>query len=115
MVQLCKCHFRASTFDNGTASNLEIDIAPDDYTPAKVLLIQLGCAYGAYIFGKFACKVNIQIEAFALPMLLVGPATVCGVITMCHYRAADPCSLEPTIPDHIFYQVRKHLQFYSLS
>ncbi len=29
-------------------------------SPLHVLLIQLGCTYGAYIFAKFACKVQIQ-------------------------------------------------------
>ena len=32
----------------------------DDNVPLNVLLIQIFCAYAAYIFGKFACKVQIQ-------------------------------------------------------
>ena len=73
--------------------------------PTKVLLMQLVSTLCAYIFGKFACKVRIQLESFALPIMLVGPATLGGVVSLCHYRQVDPCSLEPTIPDHIFYKV----------
>ena len=80
-------------------------ISHGDYTPAKVLIIQLASTWLAYILGKFACKVIVQLESFALPIVLVGPATWCSIFTMCHYRQADPCSLSPTIPEYIFYQV----------
>ena len=80
-----------------------IEIANNE--PTKVLLMQLISTLCAYIFGKFACKVRIQLESFALPIILVGPATLGGIVTLCHYRQVDPCSLEPTIPEHIFYKV----------
>ena len=91
---------------NGTIE--EENIAPsNNYMPVRYLVLQIGCSYATYIFGKFACKVNIQLEAFALPMVLVAPAAVTGMITMCKYRADDPCSLSPMMPDYIFYQVCK--------
>ena len=47
--------------------------------PLKVLAVQIGCAYAMWIFGKFACKVNIQEVAFALPITFIMPATVSGI------------------------------------
>ena len=95
-------------FANGTVWQQEDNIAPGDYLPAKVLLVQIGSTLGAYIFGQFACKFNIQLESFALPMLMVGPVTLCGIVTLCYYRQEDPCALSPTIPDYIFYQVTNY-------
>ena len=97
---------------NGTIE--EENIAPgNNYMPARYLVLQLGCSYATYIFGKFACKVNIQLEAFALPMMLVAPAAVSGMITMCKYRADDPCALTGFMPDYIFYQVGTKLNVIS--
>ena len=48
--------------------------------PLKVLAVQIGCAYAMWIFGKFACKVNIQEVAFALPVTLIMPSTLSGIV-----------------------------------
>ena len=54
--------------------------------------LQVFCAYLAYVFGKFACKVSIQREAFALPIYLAQPLTLIGVTAMCSGRNSDPCA-----------------------
>ena len=72
--------------------------------PLKVLAVQIGSAYGMYIFGKFACKVNIQRTAFALPISLVMPATLSGLVALCIARDQDACVFDGTIPNYVFFQ-----------
>jgi hypothetical protein len=48
--------------------------------PLKVLAVQIFAAYACYIFGKFACKVNIQKVAFALPISLIMPVSLGGIM-----------------------------------
>lgn len=72
--------------------------------PLKVLAVQVGCGYGMYIFGKFACKVKIQKVSFALPSILVMPATLAGLLGMCYVKDKDPCSFDGSIPNHVFFQ-----------
>ena len=45
-------------------------------SPVWVLLIQIGASYLAYIFAKFASKVQIQGFSFAFPLCAVVPVTV---------------------------------------
>ena len=51
-------------------------------------LLQLSAAYLGFIFGKFACKVNIQEVSFALPLNLATPAAVAILIGLCTLRYA---------------------------
>ena len=55
-------------------------IEDPEYIAIKVLAIQFTAAYVLWIFGKFACKVNIQEVAFALPLTLVMPTSVAGIL-----------------------------------
>ena len=71
--------------------------------PLKVLATQIGCAYVAYIFGKFACKTNIQIVSFAMPITLVMPVTIAGIFGMCDVKNSDPCAFT-SIPSHVWFQ-----------
>jgi chitin synthase len=48
--------------------------------------LQLAATYLAYIFGKFACKVNIQRVSFALPLNLATPVAVVILISLCKIR-----------------------------
>ncbi len=50
------------------------------------ITLQLAATYLAYIFGKFACKVNIQRVSFALPLNLATPIAVVTLITLCKIR-----------------------------
>ena len=101
---------------NGTIWQ-QADIAHGDNTPVKILFLQLVCTCAAYFFATFACKFNIQLESFALPIILVGPLTLSGVFTVCHYRQTDPCSFSPSIPDYIFYKVKNypHVKYFTFT
>ena len=50
-------------------------------SPLWVLLVQIGSSYLAYIFAKFASKVQIQGFSFALPLCAVVPSTVTLLLT----------------------------------
>ena len=48
--------------------------------------LQVLCAFVAYQFAKFACKVKIQNSSFSIPLTLVMPALLAVVTLMCHKR-----------------------------
>jgi len=68
------------------------------------LVAQVGAAYLCHIFGKFACKIKIQVFSFALPLSLAGPAAVCLATFLAQLRASDPCSLHGFLPDYLTLQ-----------
>ena len=71
----------------------------------KILVTQVCCGYATYIFGKFACKVNIQTPAFALPITLVMPASIITIMGLCEVRSKDPCVFgNQNFPNHLFFQ-----------
>jgi chitin synthase len=61
-------------------------------------------SYLCYIFGKFACKIQIQTFSFSLPINLAVPLTVSSLILLCGLRHADPCAFHDTLPDHVFFR-----------
>ena len=73
-------------------------------SPAIVLLTQIGCSWITYIFGKFACKCNIQPLCFALPVSLVTPVCLSTLIPLCYYRLADACAYSSSFPKHLFFE-----------
>lgn len=73
------------------------------YLPLKVMATQICTGYVMYIFGKFACKVNIQRVAFALPILLTTPVALATALGMCWVRTDDPCAYGGKIPSYIFF------------
>ena len=84
-----------------TGTQVGIDV---NLLPLKVLATQFGCAYVLYIFGKFACKVNIQIISYAIPMTLIMPVTLFGLFGMCDRKNGDPCVFTSVIPSHLWFQ-----------
>ena len=77
----------------------------DERLPWKVLATQVLCGYIAYLVGKFACSVNIQKFSFALPLTLVMPTTIAGILGLCEVRSGDPCRFnDKHFPNHLFYQ-----------
>ena len=109
-------------FNSGPITNIFVDSKVDqwiigDQYPIQVLLTQIGCAYAMYLFGTFACKTNIQIVSFALPMTLIMPVTITGLFVMCDIRNQDirnltliqslsenSLSYSSTIPHHLWFQ-----------
>ena len=73
-------------------------------SPAIVLLVQIGCSWLTYVFGKFACKCNIQRLCFALPISLVTPVCIFTMIPLCYYRQTDACAYSSSFPKHLFFQ-----------
>ncbi|XP_017023062.1 chitin synthase chs-2 isoform X1 [Drosophila kikkawai] len=65
------------------------------------MAVQVVAAYLCHVFGKFACKIKIQVFSYALPLSLAGPTAVCVVTYLAHLRAADPCSLHGLLPDYL--------------
>lgn len=83
----------------------ETEIINADFnTPIYVLLLQIFCAYFAYIFGKFACKILIQGFSYAFPVSLTIPVLISLLIAACGLRNGDPCFFTGTIPDYLFYE-----------
>ena len=76
-----------------------------EHLPLKILAVQVLGSYITYVFSKFACKVKIQIGAFAWPITLVMPATLATVMGLCWVRSDDPCAYENVnFPNHLFFQ-----------
>jgi chitin synthase len=70
------------------------------------LFIHSLSAYICYIFGKFACKIQIQTFSFSLPINLTVPLTVSVLIILCGLRQNDVCSFhESILPDYMFFHV----------
>ena len=58
----------------------------------QVLTVQIFCAFLTYAFAKFACRTSLQRVAFALPMTLVTPSVLAGVVGMCAKRNDNECA-----------------------
>ncbi len=76
----------------------------DDNVPLNVLLIQGFCTYAAYIFAKWACKVQIQGFSFSVPLSSTVPACLTLLLAGCGARAADVCAFNPAVPDYLFFE-----------
>ena len=89
--------------DNSTSSTGQPQL--EQHLPSKIVTVQVLCTLVAYMFGKFACKFNIQVVAFALPTALVMPATLATVLGLCQVRSNNPCAYENShLPNHLFFQ-----------
>ena len=88
--------------DGNDIPGLEID--PGKNLPWKILATQVCCGLAAYIFGKFACKYNIQQFAFAAPLTLVMPTSIGTIMGLCEVRRGDPCKFTGHVPNHLFFQ-----------
>ena len=73
-------------------------------SPLWVLLIQIGSSYIAYIFAKFASKVQIQGFSFSLPLCAVVPTCATLLLSACGARAKDRCAFNGFMPDYVFYE-----------
>ena len=64
-----------------------------------------------YIFGTFACRTNIQIISFALPVTLIMPTTISALFGMCDMRNHNPCAYTDTIPPHLWFQCPEDTEY----
>jgi chitin synthase len=70
-----------------------------------ILFVHALSSYICYIFGKFACKIQIQTFSFAFPINLTVPLTVSMLIIFCGMRHMNPCSFHGILPDFIFFKM----------
>ena len=56
------------------------------------------CAFVFYKFGTIACKIDIQVISFAIPIILITPVTLAGLSTLCYIRNNDACTYTSVIP-----------------
>ena len=81
-------------------------------SPLWALLVQIGASYIAYIFAKFASKVQIQGFSFSFPLSAVVPICATLLLSACGARAKDRCAFHNFMPDYIFFEVL-HLPEYN--
>nr|XP_022915952.1 uncharacterized protein LOC111425889 [Onthophagus taurus] len=91
-----------SDFTNDDSYNLVIT---NSYlTPIWVLTLSIIATYLTYIFGKFACKINIQRISYAAPLHLSGVVTVLGILVLSiEYTNNNNCAYSSIIPSYLFF------------
>ncbi|XP_071050759.1 chitin synthase chs-2-like [Onthophagus taurus] len=73
-------------------------------TPIWVLTLSIIATYLTYIFGKFACKINIQRISYAAPLHLSGVVTVLGILVLSiEYTNNNNCAYSSIIPSYLFF------------
>ena len=85
----------------------------DSMTPVYVLIIQILCSYFAYVFAKFASKVQIQTFSFAIPIVMVMPVCILLLILGCGARANDSCVFIDFLPNNLFFECPKLGDFFT--
>lgn len=70
-----------------------------------VFLIHIAASYLCYIFGKWACKIQIQLFSFAVPINMAVPFTITFLITMVGVREFDTCAFHGFLPDYLFFNM----------
>jgi chitin synthase len=91
-------------FDEGFKETSFYDIPiSDSLDYVYILVIQISTSYGAYIFAKFASKVQIQTFSFAFPITCVIPVCITFLISGCGMRSTDKCAFVGIIPNNLFY------------
>ena len=73
-------------------------------TPVYVLLIQIGCSYAAYVFAKFASKVQIGLFSFATAVTLAMPVSLLTLILGCGSLAKDECVFQDFMPHSMAFE-----------
>ena len=97
-----------TNFENGLSEKAFYQVPLNDSMDAVfVLLIQIFCAFGAYILSKFASKVQIQTFSFAIPISLVIPSCIALLLAGCAGRAEDKCVFISFLPNNLFFECPK--------
>ncbi|XP_065572052.1 chitin synthase chs-2-like isoform X2 [Artemia franciscana] len=93
-----------ATQEGSIGSNIgETVIQSENQVPMNVLLIQIFTALACYIFGKFACRVNMQGFSFALPLNLAVPSVITFMVIFCGIREKDTCAFKGVLPSYLFF------------
>lgn len=92
------------TFTDGFSAKSFYQVPINDNMNAVfILIIQLSCAFGAYILSKFASKVQIQTFSFALPITMVQPICIILLVFGCGARSKDSCVFLDFVPNNLFF------------
>ena len=75
----------------------------NDMNAVYVLIIQICCAFAAYVIAKFTSKVQIQTFSYALPVTLVMPICIVLLVFGCGGRANDSCVFIDFLPNNLFF------------
>lgn len=70
-----------------------------------VFLIHIASSYFCYIFGKWACKIQIQLFSFAVPLNMAVPFTITFLIALVGVREFDKCAFHGFLPDYLFFNM----------
>lgn len=70
-----------------------------------VFLTHITSSYFCYIFGKWACKIQIQLFSFAVPLNMAVPFTITFLIAMVGVREFDTCAFHGFLPDYLFFNM----------
>ena len=100
-----RSYYNVTLFPSDGGNPIKMLINDDSYIAnmaTDVIVIQVLCTWGMWVFAKFAAKTRIQRFAFAAPLLLVVPVTLAGLTGMCHDRLEDPCAY-PGLPPFTFF------------
>nr|AYU70919.1 chitin synthase 2 [Cryptolestes ferrugineus] len=90
-------------FDDVIATGGKVLIQTNYWTPITVFLINIGCTYICYAFGKFSCKVMIQTFSFAFPINLTVPVLLSFLIGFSGNFNKDECYYSNFIPPYLFF------------
>ena len=102
------------SFRLGLSQKMSYDVGvQDSMTPVYVLLIQILCSYFAYVFAKFASKVQIQTFSFAIPIVMVMPVCMVLLVVGCGARADDSCVFIDFLPNNLFFVCPKLGDFFT--
>ncbi|XP_063708773.1 chitin synthase chs-2-like [Culicoides brevitarsis] len=77
-------------------------------TPNAVLvifLVHIASSYLCYICGKWACKIQIQLFSFALPINLAVPVTITFLFVIIGIREFNTCVFHGFLPDYLFFSM----------
>uniref|UniRef100_A0A336L059 chitin synthase n=1 Tax=Culicoides sonorensis TaxID=179676 RepID=A0A336L059_CULSO len=70
-----------------------------------VFLIHITGSYLCYIFGKWACKIQIQLFSFAFPINMAVPLTITFLFIVIGLREFDTCVFHGIVPDYLFFHM----------
>lgn len=97
--------FSDQTDDTSQPDQLMQSIAQPSTVVFWATTLHILCSYLSYVFAKFACKIQIQGFAFALPLSLAIPMAITALIVLCGLRMADTCVFHNIINDDLFFSM----------
>ncbi|CAH1989024.1 unnamed protein product [Acanthoscelides obtectus] len=69
------------------------------------MLINVVTTYICYTFGKFACKIMVQMVCFAFPINLTVPVLITALISVVGNYYEDVCAYADLMPRYLFFNI----------